>query len=689
MSSDKPRNKEKIRLLVLSSIVVIVISLGCIRLMDYQIVNGQSFAEQAASGAVTYETVEAARGEITDRYGRSLVTNKLALNIQLNRALLPKGQENEVIIRLIRLFQENNEDWVNDFPITSEKQNGEYQFLSSSDANEQAKIDRQISNLKEALKVQKYATAQNCIDLLIKECEITGYSEEETRQIAGIRGQMMVNNFSERNPYTFAEDVNKDFAAQLVEMSNYVPGVAIAETSVREYANPSLAPHILGTIGPIQADAWEELKKQGYLMTDYVGREGIEALMEDDLRGINGRRAIEKNQDGDVVNEYMQQEAEPGDTVVLTIDANFQQQVQDILARHIEEWRRTSEYSQTEGGSIVVLNAKNNEVLAMANYPSYDLNAYKTDYESVAAIPFSALTNRATMGLYRPGSTFKTVVGVGGVSEGIITGNSTFNCQHVMYYNNDLNTPYTCLGWHGPINLYDALKVSCNIFFYNVGMRLGDANLEYYGNKLGLGTDTGIEITNAETADDVNSGLYSQITTKENSERLGVTWNAGDVLQASIGQKETYVTPLQMAVQASTIANKGVRYNAHLVKSVEKYDYSQTVRETEVYVMDQLPDTNNAFEEVITGMKRVTSNTRNVAGLDVAMKTGSPQLTTTVFSSATVAFYPTEEPEIAIGIMVEKGGVAKDMLAEIVHAYEQCKAQAADLPQATDQLIVN
>ena len=233
-TSEKPKRKEKVRLLVLSAILMVAVIFASIKLMNIQVVHGEENAVKADSNNLIRTNVEAARGEILDRYGRPLVTNSLVLNIQLNRGSLPEGKENEVILRLTKLFQKQGAAWRDEFPITEQPVNGEYQFKDG--------MDSEIEKLKSMLKMQDYGTARQCMDNAIEKFEITGYNEQDTRTIVAIRCMMEVENFSDRNPYTFAENVDKTFAAQLIEMQNEIPGVEISETYTRGYVDGTLAP---------------------------------------------------------------------------------------------------------------------------------------------------------------------------------------------------------------------------------------------------------------------------------------------------------------------------------------------------------------------------------------------------------------------------------------------------------------
>ncbi|MBQ4153168.1 MAG: hypothetical protein IJD11_02325, partial [Oscillospiraceae bacterium] len=220
----------------------------------------------------------------------------------------------------------------------------------------------------------------------------------------------------------------------------------------------------------------------------------------------------------------------------------------------------------------------------------------------------------------------------------------------------------------------------CNIFFYDTGQKLGIENINKYANALGLGVDTGLEIYAASGA----------ISNPERAEKFGRDWQyGGDEAQVSIGQLDTAVTPLQLATQAMTLANQGVRYETHIVKSIQSYNFDKTVSETEPKVAAKLENKNNAFPLVKQGMIGAANDVPAIRALpyDVAIKTGTPQTTNTIFHSSTIAFAPADEPEISIGLYVEEGNNAKAMVARILKAYEETKKMEKEYPQASQSLL--
>lgn len=227
--------------------------------------------------------------------------------------------------------------------------------------------------------------------------------------------------------------------------------------------------------------------------------------------------------------------------------------------------------------------------------------------------------------------------------------------------------------------MVEALKVSCNIYFYDVGRRLGIKRMNRYSHKLGLGAETGLEIAHSTGA----------LASPERSEQFGTEWYVGNVVQAAIGQSDNAVTPLQMASQAMTIANKGIRYDTHIIKSIQSYNYDKMIKETVPVVGDRLKNKNGAFDIVTDGMEAVSSRYPELCrySFKVAMKTGSPQVTVSRFNSAAIAFAPSENADIAISSFIEDGERAREVVSKVIDAYYKTKKHTKQKPQEYGQLL--
>ena len=660
---------DRLRAVFFFLILLGMMSLCVIDLMKIQIVDGAEYLEKTLTTRMATQVISSPRGEIVDRDGDEIVSNKTGFNVVVEKAFFPSDDKeiNRVINGIAKILSEDGVAWIDTLPITAEQP---YEYLEARDTD--------VVKLKKNIGVQHYATADDCIAELYKSYEIDeSYTEREKRIIAGVRYEMFIRSFSLSNRYTFAEDIPMDTVVRLKEASYTLDGMDIIEEAIRIYVAGDVAPHLIGTVGAIDADEYAENKEKGYALNDVIGKAGIEKAMEAELRGDKGTRTLELL-NGAVVSDTVTEEAVPGNTIQLTLDIDYQRDVQEILENHIL-WLNNQTSTKAKGteanaGAIVVLDAKNGALLAAATSPTYDINDYLTNYASVVGGANAPLTNRATHGLYRPGSTFKTVTATAGLNEGIISRNSSIFCGHSYTYWEDW-TP-KCTGWHGSINVITAIEKSCNIFFYETGRLMGINTLADYAYQYGLGNDVYLE----------TGGEKGRLATPETLQRYGLEWNAGLVAMAAIGQSETYVTPLQMAVQACTIANKGVRYQPHLVDSVHTYNMEEVVSVTKPTVVHTIPDkTGETFDLVIQGMKQAanfvpysypavrdyyTDYLLTSLPEQTAIKTGTPQMTSSEDTgSAFIGFYPADDPVIAFSGFVEHGEYSKFMIKQIIEAY--------------------
>ncbi|MGN0622018.1 MAG: peptidoglycan D,D-transpeptidase FtsI family protein [Porcipelethomonas sp.] len=650
---------ERLRVALMVILVVIAVALGCIRLMTIQIVNGDAYLKEAENVSVYTQNIKSTRGIIVDSKGVPIVDNKVGYNVIIDDAFFPSDNKegNEILLSTLEILKSYDLEWIETIPVTK---SAPYEFTKDSEAD--------VEKLKELIGVNIYATAENCIDKLIDDYEISAdeYTPEEQRTLAGIRYEMKLRDFSINNTYTLCEDVPIEVVTKLKELGVRLKGINIAEDAVRFIAEGDVIPHEIGTVGPIYAEEYEELSKKGYAMNDQVGKGGIERALESELRGEDGTKTITIT-NGNVTSADVTEEPKGGHTVKLTVDSEFQRDVQSILENFITYISNSAyEYKDVSCGSLVVLDVKDNGILAMATAPTYNLKDYKTHYDDILEAENNPLLNRATYGLYRPGSTFKTITATAGLNEGIVSGETTYKCeQEYKFYDITVG----CTGFHNDISVSRALRVSCNIYFYELGRRLGIDKLTEYANLYGYGLNTGIE-----TGD--SAGYFAN---PETFDALGGDWTVGQVLQASIGQSETAVTPLQMACVASTIANRGVRYTPHLVEGVYDYAMTEEIKKTQPEIAQQI-DLNYSYvyDYVIDGMIQASENnfpyeySLSNLGFDVAIKTGTPQSsrdgksgTDTCF----IGFAPAYDPQIAFAGIVEGGEYSKYMIRSIIEAY--------------------
>lgn len=650
---------DRLRTALLVCGVVAVAAGAGVQLMKIQIVDRNVYVETKPYTYTAEQTIHATRGEIEDVKGTPIVKNKLGFNVTIEKASFPSDNQkaNEVILQIAELLRKEGYAYYDSLPVSD---TSPFEYTIDEE-------DPDIYRLKKNIGVNLYATAENCMSKLCINYEISDdYSDEQKRIIAGIRYEMLLRDFSLSNVFTLCEDINIDSVSKIKELGTVLPGVEIAEDAIRTNPVVDVIPHEIGTVGPIYAEEYDELKNLGYFLNDYVGKSGIEKGMESVLRGKNGIREITV-ENGNVVSAEITEPASPGNTVRLTINSDFQREIQSLLENYMTYLNNEVEdVSGVTSGAVVVLDARNNDVLALATAPTYTLDDYIENYSEVLNREGTPLLNRATDGLYRPGSAFKTVTVSAGLNEGFISPSSTFYCGHSYQF---YDQTFFCTGHHYDIGPSEAIRVSCNCFFYALSRELGIDNIVKYANLYGMGTELGLESGDSK-------GYIACPDTVENL--LGDTWYSGNLLNAAIGQSETKITPLQMAVAASTIANRGVRYKPHLVDSI--YDYTGKKIDDVSPEIAQKIDLNYdyLYPTLISGMIGASHNTPdgeyslNNLGYDVAIKTGTPQTTSNDRTNTTViGFAPAENPVIAFSAIIEDGINAKYLVRKIIDIYNK------------------
>jgi len=651
-----------IRTLFLIIIVFLMLFLCVIRLMKLQIVDGAKYLALAETSYTSKYEIIATRGQIFDQNGVLLTTNRTVYKVILQKSFLENGTENEILNKASEILKNNGEEWNDSVPVSYSKP---YVFTDvSSD---------EIYAFKERIRVNADATADNCIRALIRKYNIdtVKYTEEEQRIIAGLRYEMELKDFSYDNRFTLAEDISLDTVIKLKEIAFSLKGIDIIEEGMREYIEPDTAPHILGTVGALSYDEYQTLKDEGYSFNDSIGNYGIERAMESVLRGKNGERTIARDSNGNAVSDEITRDTEAGNSVMLTINYDFQNDLQEILKNQINWLNNSADRgNDCDAGAVVVLNAKTGAVLGTATYPTYNLNDSIENYSAVLNAEGNPMYNRCTNGLYRPGSAFKTITAADGLINGLIDKNSRAECTGIYTYYSASDYQPKCTGFHLGYDVVNCLKWSCNIFFYDLGRRLGIDELYNFASKFGYGQNLGLEI----------GGLSGQMTSPTLYEELrGEPWTDGNTLQAAIGQMDTLVTPFHLAVQALTLANDGVRFKPYLVDSVWNYDRTEMLYKTEPQVVEIIENKNNAFETVREGMIAVStlvnwptsSNLWNFEYLpyNVAIKTGTAETGDGYYTSTVMGYYPAENPKIAFGIVLEKGEYSRYMVRNIIDAY--------------------
>lgn len=687
-------NKTKLlhRLIALFVVLALLCGVSAAGLYSLQIINGEEYRLQAERHLTSTSVVSAARGEILDRYGRPLVTNESVYSIRFDYAYWDFDNQNDILLQLVQLVISAGVDVPTALPITQQEP---YTFTCSADDKVYTTLVDFIDSKngtgdtlglksKYGVNEAKELDAPSVLEVLKAYYKISDtYTASNARWILEQRYRMSTSNFSRTNPFIFVEDVPMDLIAEIKERSSLFKGVNVETSTVRKYETDCAA-QILGRTGIIYAEDWDTYKDKGYSMTDIVGKSGLEMSMEQYLRGKSGSRMVDTDVTGEVTGTMEATAPQPGDNVITTLDIELQKVAEDSLAKVV------SQISGARGAAAVVVKVDTGEVLAAANYPTYSQATFTEDAAAINDNPLEPTRNRAFQMAYPPGSTFKPMIALAGLEEGVITPNTIMVCNH--YYTRFKSRTFTCLGWHGTEDLTKAIQKSCNIYFYETGYLLGGATIEKWSKLFGFGQKTGIEV--GEIAGSAAGPTY-RAQMLENNPLLN-QWQPGDVIQAAIGQSDNTMTPLQLAVYAATLANGGTRYQPTLIKSVKSYDYSTTVMENEPKVAQKIDVDPDNLQTVVNAMQSVADEGGTAARtfanypIPIAVKTGTAQHTggkdfdgNTNDHAVFIGFAPADDPEIAVAIVGECAGHGSEVAPiarDIFDAYFQGEGEMESVP---------
>lgn len=642
------------------------------RLVDMQLVRGEYYSEQSRQKLVKTSTIPAPRGEILDRNGQALVKNKTGFSVEIHYVKNQSDSErNLVIARLYNEMAKEGKKIYDSFPLSADGKN----FTTG---------EKDIIEWKKSREFKENATAG---DVMNKYMEIYGvedfYTPVQKRAIVGVRYEMERTAFSSNNPYLFASDVPGSVMTAIKEKNDMFGGVVITVQPVREYAMGTVMAHILGRVGKIYKEEYDELKEDNYSMNDVIGKQGIEKYLEKYLRGQDGVSGIEQSIDGRRVKVAQSVAPTSGNNVLLTIDSDLQKAAEEALKNGIERVVKLSEDEpknaghDAASGALAAVDVNTGEILALASYPSFNPATFNDDYSVLYADKNLPMFNRAIGGAYEPGSTFKMVTALAALEEGIVKPGDSIEDKGIYKFYKD----YRPACWiyrsreetHGYQNVTEALENSCNYYFYDVGRRTGIENINRYAILLGLGERTGIELENEE-----NRG---RLTSPEEREKSGQTWNPGDVLQVAIGQSDNMFTPLQLANYIATLANGGTRYKAHLVKNIRNPRSGETVYEAKAEPLSKIDISPENLKAVLNGMRNVTElGTASDVFLDfnvsVGGKTGTAEVSDGSDNALFVGFAPFDSPQIAVCAVIEHGAhganagyVVREVLDEYFNAH--------------------
>ncbi len=644
------------------------------QLVFIQIVNAEKYS--ASSAVSSYDVnVSAPRGEILDNSGNALVYNELINTLTFNYTEFPRTDEeiNKEIFRLQTFLSEKGEGWTDLLPLVFDEE-GKIQYKEDSASA--------VSYMKgpQMCAVNDYATAEDCLNVLIEKYKLGDYPVAVARDIASVRYNMHKSWFSTSLPYTFAEKVSVETIAYVKENKELFPGVDGGASSQRKYSGDgTAASHILGVVGLISAEEYEiknalteaqlndpaisegekeKIGKSAYALNDYIGKSGIESYAEGYLRGQSGTLTVSITAGQKVLRSYSLL-PEAGNTIFLTLDRNLQEIADKSLKKQIMAVTETEALAQglTPAGAVVVQDVKTGAVLASSSYPNYTLTTYYDDYNTLAADPGKPLWNRAVQSTYSPGSTMKPVIAIAALEEGIIEPDSTVYCTGQYEY---IDQVFACFNKtaHGLINVEQALEHSCNIFFFELARQLGIDKMNTYSSLFGLGSKTGIEISESE-------GILAGIAYRDS---LGLGWKAGETLLAAIGQSDNSFTPLQLNNYCATIANGGTRYVPYLIEKIVSSDFTESIYTHEKEIAVETNISKETLDTVKAGMYLVANQGSCAPYLGklsekVACKTGTAEKTLVVDGRIVegtdgflIAFGPYDTPEIAITVVIENAG---------------------------------
>ena len=667
------------RYYIISVLVVLLICVIFIKLFNLQVVNGVTYREQSENRLLRSHAITATRGEITDRFGRPLVTSRMGFDLIAYKEYIEDDKLNQLILDTINILDKYSVSYYDTLPISED---GNFIFNSPDYSAE--------SDFKKSNDFDTKMTAQEILDELINRYEVDGqYTKSEKRKIIGIRFEMELRSFNSSTPYTIATDVPIEVVSYIREQGNKFAGIDVSVEPIRVNVNGSLASHILGRVGRIYKEEYDVLKAKGYGMNDTLGKDGIEKIMEDYLKGTDGVQNIEQSIDGRTMKVLEIKEAIPGNNVILTIDLELQKIAENSLAETIQNMSTNPESLGASAGAVVVVDVNNGEILAIASYPTFNQNTFNEDYKELLENEAKPMWNRAISGTYAPGSTFKMLTAVAALESGVTTPDEVINDLGVYrYYESSNYTPkcwiYTDTGrTHGNQTVVQAIENSCNYYFYEVGRRMGIDTLAEYGKKFGLGEYTGIELSGE------SKGIFASRTYRD---KIGSVWYPGDTLQASIGQSDHLFTPIQLANYVATLANGGTRYKLHLIKEVKSGVDSKTIYKNEPEIVEKIEISEKNYKSIIEGMQAVseTGTASNVfAGypIPVGGKTGTASVSSGTANALFVAVAPLDNPQIAIAIVVEHGGhgnYVAPIAKNIISYYMQLDAKTdAAIPKNT------
>lgn len=671
------------RNLVIKVILVLICLVFLIRLIELQIVNGDDYRKLSQNKMVRTTASVAARGTIYDRNGVILASSKIGYDVVLYDTNISTKELNEILLKVANIIEKNKDKLVSNLPMTVNgfnfvSDNAKKTFLTTYDFDENVSFEEALNKL-----CKRYEIEDNL-------------SVAEKLKILNLRYEITRNGYSLFTYVTIATNVSYETMAYIEEIKNELGGIAVLSSPKRYYNYGTSLSHVLGYVSSISSEEYAKLKEQGYSQNSIIGKTGIEYFLENYLKGENGKIRTEVNSSGKATYEYVYKESVSGKDVTLTIDYRLQKIAENALGNMIKslQTEKNGKYTDASSGAVVITSVKTGEVLALVSYPSYNPNLFisgisYSDWEKINTDPNIPMFNRATQGTYPPGSTFKMLSAIAGLETGKITSSELIQDTGVYPYS------YNPVCWiytdyhrtHGYINVSDAIKVSCNCYFYEVGRRVGVKTLVQYATMFGLNSKTGIELTEA----------VGTIAGTQN-----IDWYLGDTLSAAIGQSYNSFTPVELVNYIATLANGGTLNRLTLIKKVGENneisddELNQYIEEkTGVKINPTKIELKEAtLNTVLAGMERSSMETgggtyyvfgRN--NVEVAGKTGTAEVAIGSANALFGGYAPIKNPDIAIVIVIEHGGSglnAAVVARDIVKEYYNIRKQESNIKSKQD-----
>jgi len=648
------------RELIIKILIYIVSIIFIITLFRLQIIEGKEYREVSEKKMLRSSIIEAPRGEIYDTNGVLLATNKLGYDLKLYKTKIDNKALNEMLKEVIDILEKNGDS----LKTTLNIENGEFVFYSNYDKNK----------LYKAYDFKEDMTTQEMLENLYDKYELNEYTENYRIKILQVRYNIAINGYSLFKSIDLAEDISYESVIMLEEIKQDLPGINIVVNPKRYYPNGTLAAHVLGYVGNITDEEYNNLSEQEkeiYTINSNYGKMGIEKSMEKYLKGKDGILRTQVDSMGLANDEHVYEQPVSGNNITLTLDYRLQKVAEESLKTVIYQIKNGEgtfkKYEDSSSGSVVVLDCDTSEVLAMANYPTYDPNEFVggieySRWKEINNDSTKPMFNRAIAGTYSPGSTYKMLVGIAGLELGKISTDEKIQDTGIYEYGHKpkcwVYTSYRRT--HGYINVAEAIKVSCNCYFYEVGRRLGIEDLVKYSKEFGLGAKTGIEIAGENKGTIAGDGNVDK-------------WYLGDTLSASIGQSYNSYTPIQLANYIATLSNGGSLNRVSLIKDVtsnegKRVDKDELLKYIEEYTgvkfeSSELNLKQENINAITEGMKTVTSEvggtsyiTFKNSKIEVAGKTGTAQVSSGSENALFVGFAPADNPKIAVVAVIEHGG---------------------------------